>query len=213
MIDRLDVRTATMRMALDLFGQRGGQVIVETGCVRQDDDWSGAGMSTVVFGDYLSTHGGHLWTVDNDQAHLETARDLTRAYRPYTSYVLADSVEFLRSFRSEIDLLYLDSLDYPYGTLLDIYGGREDLERAKALLAELGDAEVVRRHREIIIESQTHAMNEVLAASHCLDDASLVLIDDAALPGGGKARLAKSILRSLGFKELASGYQTLWSRS
>ena len=213
MLDLLDVRTETMRRALELFTDRSGQVIVETGCTHREDDWTGAGMSTVVFGEYLSRHGGHLWTVDNDQTHLATARDLTESYRAVITYELGDSVEFLRDFVSPIDLLYLDSLDYPYGALLDLYGGREDIEAAKAKLAALPETQIVYRHRRIILASQEHAREEVLAAAHALEQDALVLIDDAGLPGGGKARLARPILQGLGFREIASGYQTLWSRS
>lgn len=208
MIDRLGVRSVTMREALHQWLARGGETIVETGCVRQADDWLGAGMSTVVFADYITQHGGYLSSIDNDPAHIDLARSLVG--EADVIFEEGDSVEILRNWGSEIDLLYLDSLDYPLGALLDIYGGKDDLSAAKVALWALSDAEIIARHGPIIAACQEHCADEVRAALPWAK--SLILIDDAALPGGGKARLARVVLAAAGFKEIASGYQSLWSR-
>jgi hypothetical protein len=205
----LGKRTPTMQRALDTSVARGGRTIIETGCARMADSWEGDGMSTLVFGEHVTHCGGWLWTVDNDAVNLATAMTLSQPYRSRITYSLGDSVAFLRAFGGPIDLLYLDSLDYPYGTLLDLYGGRDDIAAAEATLAAMSEAEIVDRHGDLISPSQEHAVAELRAAS--LHAGSLVLIDDADLPGGGKARLAKHLLAERGATCLAEGYQSLWS--
>lgn len=209
LLDRLGKRAGTMARALDLLTERDGAVIVETGCARSEDGWAGDGMSTLVFADYCATHGTHLTTIDNDPVNLELARMLAGSTN--VSYVLGDSVEQLARLAS-IDLLYLDSTDYPYGALLDIYGGRTDIDRAIVTLAKVPEAQIVHDFGYLIAASQEHAADEVRAALPALHDRSLVLIDDAGLPGGGKARLARRVLAEAGYVNLMDGYQTLWGR-
>jgi len=83
-----------------------------------------------------------------------------------------------------IDLLYLDSFDYPEGP--------DDALR---------DA------------SQQHCRNELEAALPFLAPSAIVLIDDGDLPGGGKPRLAKERLAQLGWTCVLDEYQTLWGRN
>jgi len=105
---KLEKRYWTFKIALNLFLQRGGEVIIETGCVREKDDW-GAGNSTVIFGEFCKKYNKHLITVDNDFDHLEVARRETVAFKDFITYELDDSLEYL--YQTRIDLLYLDSLD------------------------------------------------------------------------------------------------------
>ena len=85
--------------------------VVETGCVRAEDDFAGAGFSTYVFGAYLHIRGGHLASVDNDAPHCAFARQWTRCFGDSVNVHLADSVAWLRDRNEPVDLLYLDSLD------------------------------------------------------------------------------------------------------
>ncbi len=205
---RLARRRTTMGSALGHFDPRSIE-IVETGCAYNPGDWDGAGLSTVVFGAWAAVTGSHLTSVDIDPDHLASARQL--ASGPIT-YVLDDSVHYLTGRTEPIDLLYLDSLDYPYGELLDLYGGKEDLPAAIRRLGQMGEAEVVRLHGDIIAASQEHCARELTAALPLLAEDSVVLIDDAALPGGGKARLAKRLLAEMDWRLVIEGYQSLWSR-
>lgn len=217
MIAKLGKREVTMRLALKMLAERGGTTIVETGCAYNPDDWSGAGQSTLVFGEWAEEHDGQLFTVDIDSAHLTMAMELTEPWSNHIAYHLGDSVRFLHEAGTElkwrrIDLLYLDSHDYPYGELLDLYGGKTDLDAAVASLDALSEAEVVERHGEVIAASQRHAAKEAMAALSHLAERALVLIDDARLPGGGKARLARAVLDAYDFHEVLTAYQTLWAR-
>lgn len=186
------------------FGAR----IVETGCAHTPDDWAGAGMSTVIFGAWAEATGSTVVSVDIDVHHIAMASEL--AIGPI-AYVNADSVTYLEERTEPIDLLYLDSLDYPYGALLDLYGGKTDLDGAIRRLGALGH-EVERLHGDIIAESQEHCAAEATAALPLLREGAVVLIDDAGLPGGGKARLARRVLMDAGFVNRLDGYQTLWVR-
>ena len=196
--DRLGKRAGTMLFALEWAGEDA--TIMETGCVRSTDGWLGDGMSTVVFAEWTRDHGGDLWSVDNDPAHVATATMLA----PRARVVLGDSVAFLRVFDGLIDLLYLDSLDYPHGALLDLHG---------EALSGMSEDEIVRLHGDLVLPSQEHCAAELVAAMPRLHRQSVVLIDDAALPGGGKARLARGVLLDAGWRCAMDAYQTAWVRA
>src|SRR5574343_374682 len=105
----------TFQLALNLLSQQVDKaVIIETGCQRMDGDL-GAGMSTSIFGEYVVRYGGRLITVDLIPQHLEICKQCTMPYSSAIDYVLADSVDFLSKYEGQVDLLYLDSLDYPVG--------------------------------------------------------------------------------------------------
>lgn len=202
-------RHATMKAALNLFVQNGGSTIVETGCCRFPDDW-GAGLSTVMFGDVALRYGKTLHTVDLSPENMAVCRTLTQDFASVTHYYVNDSVTFLKSFNNKIDLLYLDSYDYPYGELLEIYGGKVDINKAIVTLADMTDEEVVAKHGDVIAGSQEHCLNELLAALPHMHDHAPILIDDCYLPGGGKGRTAKEWLLNNGYICVLDLYQTLW---
>jgi predicted O-methyltransferase YrrM len=101
----------TLKVALNLFLQNNGKLIVETGTQRVIDDRGGC--STLLFGALCARYKRRLITVDNDPVHMETSKKATEKYSDYITYVLRDSVEFLHDFNMPIDLLYLDSVDCP----------------------------------------------------------------------------------------------------
>lgn len=208
-----DCRWPTFRIAMNLFLQREGTRIVETGCARQKDDWGG-GQSTLIFGDLCSRldNGTHLWTVDLSPHSISQCKSITTEYSDYITYTTGDSIEYLKNLDigGEIDLLYLDSYDYPYGRLLELYGGREDLNLAEQTLLSMPEEEIVSKHWDIIRGSQEHCVKELEAALPHVHDYTVILIDDNMLAGGGKPRLAKKMLRDLGYICLYDFQQTLW---
>lgn len=107
-----DGRYPTFKLALNLFIQRGGKNILETGTTRQVEDY-GAGYSTVLFGDLISTYGGHVWTIDLSQDNMDVCKLVTEPYKDNISYIVSDSHAYLALHKDPIDLLYLDSYDYP----------------------------------------------------------------------------------------------------
>lgn len=207
----LDGRYHTMKAALNLFLQRKGKTIVETGCQRQENDWGG-GMSTTIFGDFIQQFGGHLYTVDNNEQNLNLAKQVTGNFNNIT-YTLDDSVAYLQKFDKPIDLLYLDSFDYPYGELLNEYGGKVDIDKATTEVEGMSEEDVIKRHLEVIMPCQEHCLKELEAALPNLHKKSIVLIDDNNLAGGGKPRLAREWLLDNGWEVLIDYQQTLWIRS
>lgn len=209
-------RWASFKIAMNLFVQQGGRRIVETGCARQENDW-GAGLSTLLFGDLCKRldNGSHLWTVDLSARNMGVCKQITADYSDYITYNVGDSVEYCESLDigGKVDLLFLDSYDYPYGELLNYYGGRTNIEKAEQTLNAMSEDEIVDKHWDIIKGSQEHCVKELDAAlPHC-HDKTIILIDDNCLPGGGKPRLAKDILAKLGYICLYDWQQTLWVKS
>ncbi len=210
-----DARYPTFKAALNLWLQSGGQTIVETGCVRAKDDY-GAGNSTVLFAEVVSRYGGTLWSVDFDPTNVELADQLTSRFAGQCRCVLDDSVVFLRStlprqagFAGRIDLLYLDSQDYPTQEIAARFGCRDEVE-VRNLYPDLADDEIAQRHDDLVNSPQQHCLAELQAALPLLHGGSVVLIDDNDLPGGGKSRLAKRRLTELGWRCVLDAKQTLW---
>jgi hypothetical protein len=175
---------AALNIVLQCRDRESPPIIVETGCVRLPDDW-GAGMSTVLFGDFATTYGGSIHTCDISQANVSMCQKLTEPYADSITYHVGDSVEFLSNFSDHIDLLYLDSYDFPV--------------HENARFAEI-DA------------PQQHCLNELLAAWDKIGHTSVILLDDNNLPYGGKPRLAKFFLAKEGWTCVYDHQQSLWVR-
>jgi hypothetical protein len=94
-----------------MSGRFTGSRVVETGCIRSEDDFAGAGFSTYILGHYLANRGGRLIAVDNDAGHCAFARTWTQCFGTAVEVVQSDSVGWLRQHNEPIDVLYLDSLD------------------------------------------------------------------------------------------------------
>ena len=101
----------TFKIALNLYAQMGGKIIVETGTTTVGD--LGAGASTVIFGEYLIRYDGVLYTVDIEPEYIKKCKEVTKPYATKIHYEVSDSLLFLKGFKDKIDLLYLDSYDYP----------------------------------------------------------------------------------------------------
>lgn len=85
--------------------------IVETGTIRSEEDFSGAGFFTYVAGTFLARHGGRLHSVDLSPQNVAFARQWTAVFGDIVRINQGDSVPFLANFAAPIDVLYLDSLD------------------------------------------------------------------------------------------------------
>lgn len=201
-------RAPTFKAALSLLLYRNGRTIIETGCQRGEDDW-GAGCSTKLLCEFVSREGGRLTSIDIDKRNVEFASS-NFSSPPISCIVCSDSVEFLNSHTTPIDLLYLDSYDYPIVEICDLYGPREEYSSNLTMLDRLGEKEFINRHGDMVLPSQEHCLEEIKASSLCLHSKSIVLIDDSGLPGGGKARLARQWLLDNDWIVLLDAYQTLW---
>ncbi len=213
--NKSDGRYATFKVAMNWYLQHEGKVIVETGCVRQQQDF-GAGMSTLLFCEFLKKYGGHLWSIDITERHLKICAEITKDFEAQRTLILDDSVagisklKDLKDFPGKIDLLYLDSFDYPYFELCNLYGGKTDMPNAMKTLGAMTDTEVVEKHGEMFKDCQDHTLKELMVALPLLHDKSIILIDDNNLAGGGKSRVAKNWLLNNGYICLFDYQQTLW---
>lgn len=86
-------------------------MIVETGTIRAEEDWGGAGFFTYLAGAYVHRVGGRLLSVDLTPQHCEFARTWTAVFGSAVEIHCQDSVAFLEQYSRPIDVLYIDSLD------------------------------------------------------------------------------------------------------
>lgn len=157
-------------------------VIVETGTTRMQDDW-GAGMATLVFGDFAKKHDYELFTVDINPAAIAVCREVTKQFEDVIAYETSDSLFWLQKFWEPIDLLYLDSMDCP---------------------------EYDEPNSERLLKSQMHQLLELHTAMPHLAPDPIILLDDNQFENGGKTRLSKLYLKERGFTEVMSEKQSLW---
>ena len=169
----------SFKIAFNLLLQNGGKNIVETGTVNEGD--FGAGASTIFFGKFLQKYGGRLWTVDISPEAIEECKKKTLDYAENIFYVCEDSLTFLDNFLGSIDLLYLDSMDYP-------------------LTADEGTIE----------ECQKHQFREIEIAYPKVAVGGIILLDDNTLPGGGKTKMTKEFLEKMGAICVMDFQQSLW---
>jgi SAM-dependent methyltransferase len=177
------VRYASFKVALNLFHQRGGTNIVETGTIRALDDAAGGGNSTLILGDYAQTYDKKFWTVDILPQAIELSKGVCQGFDKNTQFVLNDSISFLLMFPEKIDFLYLDSMDCP----------EFDAPDSPNLIA-----------------SQKHQLNELESAWDKLTDKSVVLLDDNNFENGGKCKLSIKFLQEKGWIQLWCDKQSLW---
>lgn len=100
-------------IAHDLFSRKKPVVIIETGCVRKEDNWAGDGQSTRVLSDIANSMLGTLISIDKDPDACALATRLC----PSARVRCEDSIVGLSTgFVEKCDLLFLDSYDYqpPY---------------------------------------------------------------------------------------------------
>lgn len=114
--DRLcigDKREASLRLCLELMGQRDARILIETGTSRLGaTNCAGDGCSTVLFADWAKDHRASFISVDICPHAIANSQSAVYSINPDVQFVLSDSIAFLKKFDQKIDLLYLDSFDF-----------------------------------------------------------------------------------------------------
>ena len=87
---KLQKRYFTFHIALNCFLQIGGKTIIETGCVRNKNDW-GAGNSTVVFGDFCKRY---KYYTQESNINLNKERSMYKWKEDKNGNVLDEPVKF-----------------------------------------------------------------------------------------------------------------------
>lgn len=122
--DVLGDRSISFAIALDRLATLAYQPsIVETGCIRAENDWAGAGYSTFILGLAAERFGGTMCSIDIDAVNIKYAAHVCKNI-PAARFVCADSVAALAQIETPIDLLYLDSMD-TYVAGHDVHGLKE----------------------------------------------------------------------------------------
>lgn len=87
--------------------------IVETGCIRNTTEESkfGDGWSTLNWEYYCKRTNSVVYVVDIDERHLSKAKEIVPESE-FVHYTKQDSIQYLKQFDKQIDLLFLDSYDY-----------------------------------------------------------------------------------------------------
>jgi predicted O-methyltransferase YrrM len=116
LLDNNGVRKPSFEIMIDKLSKKNNPLIIETGCVRQLNDF-GAGMSTVIFDKYIEQNGGECYSIDINPNNINLAKMITKNI----NLICSDSVSYLfnknKELRDEnkyVDLLYLDSFDFDH---------------------------------------------------------------------------------------------------
>jgi predicted O-methyltransferase YrrM len=106
---KLGRRAHTMRAIVSLLKELPS-FIVETGTLRQENNWEGDGQSTLIWDAYVNHVGGKVISIDYDPFATKIAK---RLVSNKTEIICSDSIIALRKLqlKNTIDLLYLDSMD------------------------------------------------------------------------------------------------------
>ena len=88
-----------------------GELIVEIGSMRSEEDWAGAGFSTYAWGLFASQVGLDVVSIDIGQTVNEFAKKWTEPFGDSVNCERCDGLEWLRNDDRKIGLLYLDGLD------------------------------------------------------------------------------------------------------
>ena len=71
-------------------------------------------MSTMIFSDYARHINGSLYTCDIETQYINNAKKFCKENKEFITFIIDDSVNFLKNFKKSIDFLYLDSLDWQF---------------------------------------------------------------------------------------------------
>lgn len=200
---RLAVREPTFRKVFEYLDARPGPLtIVETGCARQADNWAGDGQSTVLFDQYIRARDqvSECMTVDINPSSVQACRQLVSSRVAVTE---DDSVHFLWELSRDLDAQDR-TIDLLY---LDSF----DLDMVHWT------------------PSAIHHLKELTAAMRCIDEHTLVVVDDCPLSGsfipgpdggyqllgnpriGGKGRLVAEFAEACGAHLEFAQYQAGWT--
>ncbi len=121
--------------------------IIETGGIRQKDNWSD-GQSSVLFYDFLKKFSGELTTIDvNPSVEVNYKAWLPSIGNVKVNTVILDGAVALSRIDKEVDLLYLDSFDIEHANpepsmlhhLKEFNNSKNIISKSKDLLVAVDD--------------------------------------------------------------------------
>ena len=186
--DRLGHRISGFDYIFQYFVDVDSPLIVETGCARQMDNYSGDGQSSLLFDKFIKQYGGEFHTVDISKESTDYCKSRMTCNR--SNVYTEDSITQLKilnaKFQEEnrkIDFLYLDSFDAP------------------------------RDEPEIVLQSAVHHLYELLTIAPSLKEGALIGVDDNWIEGNmlkGKGQFVFDYMQKSGRPLVHDGYQLFW---
>jgi len=185
MVDKTGKRKAAFEIMISHVRKAKYPLIVETGVSRQENNFDGDGMSTLIWDSLATETNGTVHAVDINPDNCTFVKKYTGNR---TLVFCGDSITFLnvkelefQKLSRSIDLLYLDSYD------LDI----DDWH-----------------------PSAMHHLMELLAIKGALkENSTMICVDDNLLINGenvGKGTYVADAMKRLGKREIYNGYQRMW---
>ena len=115
---KLGKRRDTFQKIFEYLGSLNKKdvTILETGIARQENNWQGDGMSTLMFDKYINSVGGNFTSIDINPSNINFAKSNVS---PKSNLICSDSVIKLHEISRDenfpmIDVLYLDSFDLDF---------------------------------------------------------------------------------------------------
>lgn len=180
-VNKTYFRAPSFAMMLSHLNHKPEKIIIETGCARQEDNFQGDGMSTLIFDRMIQLTGGTFHSVDISPENVEFARSKVSNM---TKVHCSDSVKFLqemnRTLRSDgryVDLLYLDSFDLDHDNTHP---------------------------------SSLHHLMELTAIMPSLRTGSMICVDDNVSLEVGKGKYVKQYMDLIGKPLVYSDYHWIW---
>jgi hypothetical protein len=200
---KLALREKTFRKIFEYLDTFDGPIsIIETGCIRVENNWEGDGQSTILFDKYISSrdHLSECRTVDINQKSVSLCKklvsDRVKVHQDDSVHYLSlISKEFLEH-RRIVNFVYLDSFDLNWTHWYP---------------------------------SAIHHLKELVAIIRCFDEKTLLVVDDCLLNVnfvypqenkvvmidkpkiGGKGRLIAEYASAVGANLEFADYQAGWT--
>lgn len=184
MYQLLNHRKDGFKLMADKLFTCNSPLIVETGCARQENNFNGDGMSTLIWNAIAERTSGTVYSVDINQSNVNFAQSKVG---PRTIVTCSDSVPWLQNLENTllsegktIDVLYLDSYDFE-------------------------------KHNPH--PSSLHHILELLSIKRVLKTGSLIAVDDNWHEDGkhiGKGQYVNQWMTSVSKKLVHNGYQMIW---
>ena len=163
-------------------------LIVETGCARVADNYTGDGESSLLFDEYINEYGGEFYTVDISDVSVSYCRSKMKSVHSHV--IKEDSITYLKQLNAEllqigkqIDFLYLDSFDAP------------------------------RDNPRVLFDSAKHHLYELMTILPSLKKGALIGIDDNWFENNqfdGKGKFVFDYMNSIKNDPLYVDYQIFW---
>jgi hypothetical protein len=199
----LALRANTFRIMFEHLDRLDTPItIIETGCARIKDDWSGEGQSTILFDKYVHCHAAEskLYSVDINKSATDYARTFIG---PKTVLTNDDSVKYLARLTADFlaggqtaDLVYLDAYDLDWHHWYP--------SAAHHLMELCSVLRILRKDTLVVVDDCAISAHFVRGANNTINFTSPPII-------GGKGRLVAEFAARVGAKVEFSEYQAGWS--